>query len=128
MPPIDAGRILCIDDEELGLSVRKLILESEGFDVSIASDGRTGLDLFSTLNFDLVLLDHSMPGMNGGEIAREIRKLRPATPILLLSAYVTLPDDDVKLVDAYVTKGESTEKLLAIIRQLIAYRRKEDHR
>lgn len=125
---MDAGRILCIDDEELGLSVRKLILESEGFEVSTASDGRSGLELFSTLEFDLVLLDHSMPGMNGGEIAREIRKLRPATPILLLSAYVTLPDDHVKMVDAYVTKGESTEKLLATIRRLIAYRKEGGQR
>lgn len=125
---MDAGRILCIDDEELGLSVRKLILESEGFEVSTASDGRSGLELFSTLEFDLVLLDHSMPGMNGGEIAREIRKLRPATPILLLSAYVTLPDDHVKMVDAYVTKGESTEKLLATIRRLIEYRKEGGQR
>jgi CheY-like chemotaxis protein len=124
---MDAGRILCIDDEELGLTVRKMILESEGFEVSTASDGLVGLQLFSSAQFDLVLLDHSMPGMNGGEIAREIRRIRPATPILLLSAYVTLPDDDVKLVDAYVTKGESTETLLAIIRQLLQYRGKEGH-
>jgi CheY-like chemotaxis protein len=104
-----------------------MILESEGFEVSTASDGLVGLQLFSSAQFDLVLLDHSMPGMNGGEIAREIRRIRPATPSLLLSAYVTLPDDDVKLVDAYVTKGESTETLLAIIRQLLQYRGKEGH-
>ena len=114
------SKILCIDDEETGLHVRKLILESEGFQVAIATDGRRGLDLFNADRFDLVLLDHSMPGMNGGEVAREIRRTRPNTPIILLSAYVTLPDDDVKLADLYITKGESTDNLLTAIRTLIS--------
>ena len=114
------SKILCIDDEETGLHVRKLILESEGFDVAIAIDGRSGLDLFNADSFDLVLLDHSMPGMNGGEVAREIRRIRPNTPIILLSAYVTLPDEDVKLADLYITKGESTDNLLTAIRTLLS--------
>jgi CheY-like chemotaxis protein len=115
-----ADRILCIDDEELGLQVRKLVLESEGFEVTSALDGKTGLDLFAKRDFDLVLLDYSMPGMNGGEVALEIRRLRPKTPIILLSAYLTLPEEHTRLVDAYMTKGEPTQALLALIRQLIA--------
>jgi CheY-like chemotaxis protein len=114
-----AQKILCIDDETVGLAVRKVVLESEGFDVAIAADGRTGLQLFSDTTFDLVVLDYSMPGMNGGEVAQAIRQLRPETPIILLSAYVTLPDEHVKLADAHVTKGESTEVLLGLIRKLI---------
>lgn len=54
------SKILCIDDEEMGLLVRKLILESEGFEVAIAADGKSGLQLFNNERFDLVLLDHSM--------------------------------------------------------------------
>ena len=114
-----ADRILCIDDEELGLLVRKLMLESEGFDVAVATDGKSGLELFEKSWFDLVLLDYSMPGMNGGQVAEVIRRLRPSTPIILLSAYVTLPEDHTRLADAYVTKGESTEFLLGLIRKLI---------
>jgi CheY-like chemotaxis protein len=114
-----SGKILCIDDEELGLLVRKMVLESEGFEVAVASDGRSGLDLFNGGHFDLVVLDHSMPGMNGGEVAQELRRLRPQTPIILLSAYVTLPENHVALVDGYVTKGESTEALLAMVGRLM---------
>ncbi len=113
------GRILCIDDEELGLLVRKMTLEAEGYDVTIASDGASGLQLFETQSFDLVLLDHSMPGMNGGQVAQQLRQRSPETPIVLLSAYVTLPEEHVAMVDAYITKGEATDLLLTTIRQLI---------
>lgn len=113
------GKILCIDDDKLGLTVRKLILESEGYDVTLATAGQEGLELMSGSNFDLVLLDHSMPGMGGGEVARQIRRHYPATPIIFLSAYVTLPEEDKRLVDAYVTKGESTSTLLRLVRELI---------
>jgi CheY-like chemotaxis protein len=118
-------RILCIDDEAVGLAVRKMMLESEGFEVTTAPDGKTGLQLFSDAEFDLVVLDYSMPGMNGGDVAMAMRKLRPGTPIILLSAYVTLPEEHVQLADAYITKGESTEKLLRMIRKLIV--RNGDH-
>ena len=67
------GRILCVDDEELGLLVRKMTLEAEGYEVSIASDGPSGLELFNSQPFDLVLLDHSMPGMNGGQVVKQLR-------------------------------------------------------
>lgn len=113
------GKILCIDDEELGLRVRKLMLESEGFEVAVASDGRSALEICGKLEFDLVLLDYSMPGMNGGEVARAIRRLTPKTPILLLSAYLTLPEECIQIVDGHVTKGESTKALWALIGKLI---------
>lgn len=113
------GKILCIDDDELGLQVRKMTLESEDFEVSIAADGKSGLDLLAGAAFDLVLLDHSMPGMSGGEVARQIRFRHPGLPVVFLSAYVTLPEEDLELVDGYMTKGESTESLLALIRSLI---------
>jgi CheY-like chemotaxis protein len=114
------GRILCVDDEETGLLVRKMMLESEGFQVSVASDGTSGLELFGTSDFDVVVLDHSMPGMNGGEVARHMRDKNPSVPIILLSAYVTLPEEHVALVDVYLTKGDSTEKLLEVIRHLVS--------
>lgn len=113
------GKILCIDDEELGLRVRKLMLESEGFDVTVALDGKSALEFCANLSFDLIVLDYSMPGMNGGEVALAIRRMRPEIPIILLSAYLTLPEEHTKLVDGHVTKGESTEALLTLIRKLI---------
>lgn len=121
-----AARLLCVDDDELGLMVRRMMLEEAGFEVATATDGPRGLDLLKAGTFDLVLLDHAMPGMNGGEVAREIRLHWPQLPIMLLSAYVTLPEEDVRLVDAYVTKGESTEVLLETVGRLLKKRKGAD--
>jgi CheY-like chemotaxis protein len=113
------GKILCIDDDELGLMVRRLTLESEGYEVAVANSGAKGLALMSALPFDIVLLDHSMPGMNGGEVAEQIRFQHPGTPIVSLPAYITLPEEHLRLVDAYITKGDSTQVLLDIVRRFI---------
>jgi CheY-like chemotaxis protein len=114
---MSGGKILCIDDDELGLMVRRLTLEAEGFQVATAASGSQGLKLLAQSKFDIVLLDHSMPEMNGGEVAEQIRLLYPGTPIVFLSAYITLPEEHMSLVDAYVTKGDSTEALLAVVRR-----------
>jgi CheY-like chemotaxis protein len=97
-----------------------MTLEAAGFEVVTATGGRKALELLNDSDFDLVVLDHSMPEMNGGEVAEQIRFRCPGLPIVLLSAYVTLPEEDVQLVDAYITKGDSTETLLAVVGQLIA--------
>ena len=115
---MSGGKVLCIDDDELGLMVRRLTLEAEGFEVATAASGPKGLELLKATPFDVVLLDHSMPGMNGGEVAQQIRSRHPGTPIVFLSAYITLPEEHLQLVDACITKGDSTEALLAIIRRL----------
>jgi CheY-like chemotaxis protein len=117
---MSSGTVLCIDDDEVGLLVRKMTLEAAGFKVSTANGGKKGLELLTGSQFDLILLDHSMPEMNGGEVAEEISLRCPGVPIVLLSAYVTLPEEDVRRVDAYITKGDSTETLLAVVGQLIA--------
>ena len=116
---MSGGKVLCIDDDELGLMVRRLTLEAEGFEVATATNGARGLELLAASAFDIVVLDHSMPGMNGGEVAEQIRSHHPGTPIVFLSAYITLPEEHLRLVDAYITKGDSTETLLATIRQFL---------
>jgi len=113
------GKVLCIDDDEVGLLVRRMTLEAAGFFVATADGGKKGLALLDECGFDLVVLDHSMPEMNGGEVAQQIRSRCPGVPIVLLSAYVTLPEEDVRRVDAYITKGDSTETLLSVVEQLI---------
>jgi len=118
------GKVLCIDDDEVGLQVRRMTLEAAGFLVATADCGKKGLALLDGCGFDLVVLDHSMPEMNGGEVAQQIRSRCPELPIVLLSAYVTLPEEDVRLVDAYITKGDSTETLLSVVEQLIKKREK----
>jgi CheY-like chemotaxis protein len=104
--------VLCVDDEVVGLRVRKILLERAGYQVLTAADGHSGLELFANEPIEAVVLDYSMPGMHGGEVAKKMRQTKPEVPILLLSAYVGLPDEVSSLVDVYMTKGEGAPALL----------------
>ncbi len=72
--------VLCVDDEKIGLRVRKLMLESHGFKVLTATDGQQGIDLFGQHQVDIVVLDYYMPGLNGGDVAAELRRRRRQSP------------------------------------------------
>jgi CheY-like chemotaxis protein len=111
--------ILCIDDEALGLRVRKMVLEKAGYKVFIAIGGSQGLSLFGSEAVDAVVLDYSMPGMDGAAVAAAMRRSRPEVPIMLLSAYMTLPEKAAGLVDMFVTKGRGPETLLQDVAKLL---------
>jgi CheY-like chemotaxis protein len=111
--------ILCIDDEALGLHVRKTILERAGYRVLTATDGVSGLGLFEGEPVDAVVLDYSMPGMDGGQVASAMRRSKPRIPIMLLSAYMHLPDEVTREVDSFVTKGEGAQVLLSKVAELV---------
>lgn len=111
--------ILCIDDEEVGLRIRRMVLERAGYRVLTATDGRAGVGLFSDESVQAVVLDYFMPRMNGGDVAKEMRSLRPDVPIILLSAYINLPAEVVSMVDCTILKGEGPERLLAKLRDLL---------
>ena len=110
--PQDGHVVLCVDDEIVGLQVRKLILERSGYTVLTANDGPTGLTIFNDQAIDAVVLDYAMPGMHGGEVAAKMRETKPDVPILLLSAYMGLPAEVTRLVNVYMTKGEGAPMLL----------------
>ena len=110
--PQDGHVVLCVDDEVVGLQVRKLILERSGYTVLTAHDGPTGLTIFNDEVIDAVVLDYAMPGMHGGEVAAKMREAKPHVPILLLSAYMGLPAEVTRLVNVYMTKGEGAPMLL----------------
>jgi len=112
--------ILCIDDEQVGLRVRKILLERAGYQVLTAPDGFSGLEIFSSHPVEAVVLDYSMPGMHGGEVATRMRQAKPEIPILLLSAYVGLPDEVCSLVNVYMTKGEGAPALLLKLSSLFS--------
>jgi CheY-like chemotaxis protein len=115
--------VLCVDDEVVGLHVRKILLERAGYKVLTAPDGRSGLEMFSTHPVEAVVLDYAMPGMHGGEVAEKMRQTKPEIPILLLSAYVGLPAEVSSLVDVYMTKGEGAPALLEKLDRLFTVRR-----
>ncbi len=111
--------VLCVDDESIGLRVRKILLESHGFHVLTANDGQQGLDLFTDNAIDLVVLDYYMPGLNGGDVAAEMRRRRPHIPIIFLSAHFSLPAQALELADAFLTKGDPPDVLIEKIHQLV---------
>jgi CheY-like chemotaxis protein len=111
--------ILCVDDELVGLRVRKILLERAGYRVLTAMDGPSGLAVFENEPIEVVVLDYSMPGMHGGEVAGRMRQIKPRVPILLLSAYIGLPAEVTSLVDLYMTKGEGAPMLLQKLESLL---------
>lgn len=111
--------VLCVDDEQIGLKVRKLLLERAGYRVLTAPNGSAGLEIFSKEPIEAVVLDYSMPGMNGGEVATKMRQAKPHIPILLLSAYIGLPTEILSIVDTYMTKGEGPPVLLKKLGSLL---------
>jgi CheY-like chemotaxis protein len=96
-------RILCVDDEENQLAVRKLVLESEGYSVLTASSGQQALDLLAHHPIDLVLSDHLMPGLTGTELARQIKIRNPKLPVVLISAVNEIPED-AAYADLFMSK------------------------
>ena len=107
--------ILSIDDEPQASEIRKLLLESEGYDVLLAQTGEDGLRLFQSQRVDLVVVDYWMRGMNGLAVAREIKRLNPAVPIIVLSGLAELPGEAVGIADRWIMKGRSTQALLDAI-------------
>jgi CheY-like chemotaxis protein len=115
----NSNLILCVDDELVGLQVRKILLERAGYRVLTAPDGPSGLEIFSAEPVEAVVLDYSMPGMHGGEVAARMRQAKPQVPILLLSAYVDLSVEVTSVVDLYMTKGEGAPVLLEKLGSLL---------
>ena len=82
------GRILLVEDEDMVRAVAERALTRAGFEVTVASDGDEGLEIVAGgAEFDLIVSDVVMPAIDGPSMAREVRKLRPAMPILFMSGY-----------------------------------------
>src|ERR1700730_9989903 len=116
---LHSNLVLCVDDEVVGLKVRKILLDVAGSRFLTGSDGRSGLEIFAAEPVEAVVLDYSMPGMHGGEVAVRMRQTKPQVPILLLSAYMGLSPEVTSLVDLYMTKGEGAPILLEKLGSLL---------
>ena len=112
--------ILCVDADMLNLNIRDLVLREAGYDTLIATDANSGLRLFGTSDISLVILDYDLPDLNGGAVAREMRQLKPHTPILMLSAQLFRPDGLDGEIDAYLTKCGNVKEFLEQIEVLLS--------
>jgi two-component system response regulator ArlR len=114
-------KILIIEDEEKFARLIELELGYEGYNVTKAFDGKTGLELAQTGRFDLVLLDIMLPRINGMEVLRRIR-INMQVPIIMLTARDSVMDKVSGLdsgANDYITKPFAIEELLARIRVLL---------
>ncbi len=115
-------KVLIIEDEKLLADSLKALLESKGFSVEAVYDGETGAEYAQTGVYDLLILDVMMPGMDGYQVARQVRAKRCATPILMLTAKSGLEDriDGLNAgADYYLTKPFDSRELLACINALL---------
>ena len=116
--------ILCIDDEEPALLLRRRVLEKAGYRVFTALTGKEGIELFRFQTIDAVILDYWMADMDGLDVATELKKLNPKTPIIVLSGYTSILDEAMGRVDLWLRKGEGDpEQLLLAVGQLLSRNR-----
>jgi CheY-like chemotaxis protein len=85
--PNPRGRILLVDDNALGLAARRSVLEELGHQVQTSGTGADALELCGKQVFDVVVTDYKMPKMNGVELIGRLRKLHPATSVVLISGF-----------------------------------------
>ena len=109
--------ILCIDDDAAILRYEKAMLEKAGYAVLAAASAQQGLRLATMCKCNAVLLDYEMPGMNGHEVAVEIKRMLPELKVILLSGS-EVPTQALALVDAFVPKLEASRQLLPMIDEL----------
>ena len=109
---IKAATVLCIDDEQTALQLRQTLLESAGSRVLAAKSGAQGIKAFRAEPVHAVVLDYWMADMNGLQVAREIKKLNPSVPIIILSAYGELLDESLGIADLWIRKGEEDPQYL----------------
>jgi two-component system response regulator CpxR len=115
--------ILCVDDNEQALSIRKLILETRGYRVMACSSGNQALELFHRGGIDLVLSDLLMPGLDGVGLVGRIKDASPETPVILFSGKVKVYEKDTR-ADIFLPKGMyAPAELLERIRLLLVKKR-----
>jgi two-component system, OmpR family, response regulator CpxR len=115
--------ILCVDENEQSLSVRKIMLETRGYRVVACSRGEEALERFKEGGVDLVLTDLIMAGLDGGNLIEKIKEISPQTPTILVSGKVKILDRETR-ADVFLAKGMCTPAdLLERVRLLLVRKR-----
>ena len=115
--------ILCVDDNEQALSIRKVLLETRGYRVLACNSGELALEAFRRGGVDLVLTDLLMPGVDGSRLIEEIKRLSPQTPAVLISGRIKVYARET-LADLFLPKGMyEPAELLERIRVLLVRKR-----
>lgn len=111
--------ILCVDDEDLPRTLRKLILQKQGYQVIPASSGAEALALLERGGIRLVLTDQLMPGMTGTELTKLVKSTRPAMPVILISGVNEIPPDAI-YADRFISKVGGPQLLFDTVAEVLA--------
>lgn len=115
--------ILCVDDNEQSLSIRKVMLETRGYRVVVTTSGKEAIDIFRSGGIDLVLSDLVMPEFDGKRVVEGVKALSPSTPTILFSGKITGYDAEMP-ADVFLPKGMyAPAELLERIRLLLVRKR-----
>jgi two-component system copper resistance phosphate regulon response regulator CusR len=123
--PSSAGnrRVLIVDDEPFVVIVLERFLRESQFQVGCAQNGAEALRVFSESSWDLVITDRAMPEMNGEQLAEEIKRTAPGTPVILMTG-LNRPGTITEHFDAILPKPFSQKDLLALVLRVLADREK----
>jgi CheY-like chemotaxis protein len=119
------GSILLVDDNKLGLSARKSVLEELGHKIATASNGVDALEQFGDAKFDLVVTDYKMPRMNGLELIVGLRKIAPDLPVILISGFVDSLGLNEETTGADVVIQKSANEVSHMVRAVARLLRKK---
>jgi CheY-like chemotaxis protein len=115
--------ILCVDDNEQSLSIRKVMLETRGYRVIACQSAEEALEHFKRGGVDLVLSDLIMPGVDGHKLIDEIKSMSPSTPAILFSGKIKIYERDLR-ADLFLPKGMyAPVELLEKIRLMLVRKR-----
>ena len=120
MQPIRRHKtLLCIDDEANALAGWCLYLQGAGYVVMGAATSAEGLQVFATTHIDAVILDYSMPDLNGDGVAATMKKIKPEVPIVMFTGFSDLGSEARADVDVFVTKGCHPSALLKTVDEVL---------
>jgi CheY-like chemotaxis protein len=110
--------ILCVDDEETPRTLRKLILQTQGYHVITAASGAEAFEVLDRERVNLVLSDQMMPGMLGTELTKSVKAMRPMMPVILISGVNEIPTD-ASYADRFVSKIGGPELLFKTVAEVL---------
>ena len=122
-----AQRVLVVDDDPVSLEVVALYLRSDGHRVTTARDGIEALQCMEKEEFDCLITDHGMPGMNGFQLADEVRRIAPAKPVILLTGFALDPSQSPASVDCILKKPITRTRLRSALALMIGGGKSGNH-
>jgi CheY-like chemotaxis protein len=110
--------LLCVDDNQTALHLRKLVLENAGYTVLVASDSTAAMAIFSSSVVNMVVSDHFLQDGTGIELATAMKKLKPDVPIVIISGLVDAPEG-MEHADLFISKADTPPQMLQKISDLL---------